>query len=254
MKIICIIPARYKSTRFPGKPLAPIAGSPMIEWVYRRAVAPAVFDDVIVATDDDRIVQAVHNFGGIAELTPADLPSGTDRVAFIAQKKKADVVVNLQGDEPLIAPGLLRIICTPYSDPDVVMTTAVKRISSLEELTDPNLVRVAIDRNGDALYFTRAAIPYCRDEPDLHKWLDRFTYFKHIGLYTYRRTFLLRLSELPQGQLEIVEKLEQLRVLENGYKIRTVPTEYDSISVDTPDDLLLVEKFIKLHGIKVQGN
>lgn len=226
----------------------------MIEWVYRRALKPAIFEDVIVATDDDRIVRAVNNFGGKAELTPADLPSGTDRVAFIAKKTDADVIVNLQGDEPLMAPDLLRIICNPYSDPDVVMTTAIKRIASLQELTDPNLVRVTIDRKGDALYFTRASIPYFRDEPDLQKWLNRFTYFKHIGLYTYRRAFLLRLSELPQGKLEDVEKLEQLRVLENGYKIRTVLTGYESLSVDTPDDLLLVEKFIKLHDIKVQSN
>ena len=253
MKIICVIPSRYNSTRFPGKPLANICGSPMVEWVYRRAVQSDLFEKVIVATDDTRILQVVSDFGGEAELTPTDLPSGTDRVAFIARKTDAYIYVNLQGDEPLISPDLLGMVCTPYSDPEVVMTTAIKRIASLQELTDPNLVRVVIDKRGDALYFTRAAIPYYRDEPDHQKWINQHAYFKHIGIYTYRRDFLLLLSGLPQGNLEGVEKLEQLRVLENGYRIRTVITEYDSISVDTPEDLLYVENFIKLNKLKVNG-
>jgi 3-deoxy-manno-octulosonate cytidylyltransferase (CMP-KDO synthetase) len=254
MKFICVIPARYGSTRFPGKPLADISGSPMIEWVYKRAVRAQLFEKILVATDDQRIVQAVRKFGGLAELTPSDLPSGTDRVAFLARKIKADVYVNLQGDEPLISPRLLTEVCTPYSERKVVMTTAVKQIDSPDELTDPNLVRVVMDNRGDALYFTRAVIPFVRDDRDQRNWFQRYPFYKHIGIYTYRRNFLLHFSTLAPGSLEQVEKLEQLRVLENGYKIRTVITQSDSMSVDTAEDLQRLEHFIKLNKLEVNGN
>jgi 3-deoxy-manno-octulosonate cytidylyltransferase (CMP-KDO synthetase) len=254
MKFICVIPARYGSTRFPGKPLARIAGSPMIEWVYQRAAQVKIFEKVIVATDDPRILQAVRDFGGQAELTPAELPSGTDRVAYLARKTNSDVYVNVQGDEPLIAPQLLVDVCAPYSDPAVLMTTAVSKINSVKELTDPNLVRVALDKDGNALYFSRAVIPYLRDETDIKQWFKRHIFYKHIGIYTYRRDFLLQLSDLPQGGLERAERLEQLRVLENGFKIRTVLTAYNSLCVDTPEDLDQVENYIKLNKLQVDSN
>lgn len=253
MKFICIIPARFGSTRFPGKPLARIAGSPMIEWVYRRAAQVKLFDKVIVATDDPRILQTVQDFGGQAELTPAELPSGTDRVAYLARKTKADVYINLQGDEPLIAPQLLTDVCTPYADQAVLMTTAVSKINSVKELTDPNLVRVALDKAGNALYFSRAVIPYLRDETDFKKWFKQHIFYRHIGIYTYRRDFLLQLADLPQGILEQAERLEQLRVLENGFKIRTVLTAYNPLCVDTPEDLLQVENFIKLSKLRIDS-
>lgn len=254
MKFICVIPARYGSTRFPGKPLARIAGSPMIEWVYKRAAQVKLFEKVIVATDDPRILQTVRDFGGQAELTPAELPSGTDRVAYLARNTDADVYVNLQGDEPLIAPQLLTDVCSPYSDQAVLMTTAVSKINSVQELTDPNLVRVVLDKQGNALYFSRAVIPYLRDETDINKWFKQHVFYKHIGIYTYRRDFLLRLSGLPQGSLEQAERLEQLRVLENGFKIKTVLTAYNSLCVDTPEDLHQVENFIKLNKLQVESN
>ncbi len=231
-----------------------IAGSPMIEWVYKRAAQVKLFEKVIVATDDRRILQAVHDFGGQAELTPAELHSGTDRVAFLARKINADVYINVQGDEPLIEPNLLMDVCTPYSDHDVIMTTAVSKITNFKELIDPNLVRVVLDKEGNALYFSRAVIPFIRDEADLKQWYNQHTFYKHIGIYTYRRDFLLQLSTLPQGSLEQAERLEQLRVLENGFKIRTVQTAYNSLCVDTPEDLLQVENFIKLNKLQVDSN
>jgi 3-deoxy-manno-octulosonate cytidylyltransferase (CMP-KDO synthetase) len=254
MKFICIIPARYGSTRFPGKPLAPIAGAPMIEWVYKRAMKVKLFEKVIVATDDKRIQQVVQGFGGQAELTPSDLPSGTDRVAFLARIMDADVYVNVQGDEPLISPQLLTEVCSAYSDHDVVMTTAVSKINTLKELTDPNLVRVVIDQQGDALYFTRSVIPHVRDEADHNRWLNHHIFYRHIGIYAYRQAFLSMISGLSPGNLERAERLEQLRVLEYGFKIRTVITTYNSLCVDTPEDLLQVENFIKLNKLRVDGN
>ena len=223
----------------------------MIEWVYRRARKVKLFDKVIVATDDTRIMQAVHDFGGQAELTPSDLPSGTDRVAFLARNMDADVYVNLQGDEPLISPQLLEDVCAVYSDHEVVMTTAVSKINTVAELTDPNLVRVTLDNQGNTLYFTRAVIPYLRDEPDVTRWLSKHFFYRHIGIYTYRGTFLSKISGLPPGTLEKAERLEQLRILENGYKIRAVITTYHSLCVDTPEDLHQVENFIKLNKLRV---
>ena len=237
MKIICVIPARYGSSRFPGKPLADIAGSPMIEWVYRRAKAVPEFNRVIVATDDDRIRQTVESFGVEAVMTPADLASGTDRVAFLAEKIKAGIFVNLQGDEPLVTPAVLKALVEPFSDPDVLMTTPVSKIDDPSDLTDANKARVIIDHNGDALYFSRAAIPILRDVKDIRMWPESHIFYKHIGIYAYRRSFLMQLTRMPVSSLEMAEKLEQLRVLENGYRIRTVATDYKAHSVDTPEDL-----------------
>jgi len=253
MKIICIIPARYASSRFPGKPLAKIAGFPMIEWVYKRALRVEEFSEVIVATDDQRIYDTVNSYGGKAVLTPENLPSGTDRVALVASNIEADVVVNLQGDEPLVSPRLLSQVCIPYNEENVVMTTPIKRITNNNELKDPNLVRVVVDKNWDALYFSRSIIPFYRDAPE-KEWFYHYDYFVHIGIYAYRKDFLLNLARLAPGKLERIEKLEQLRVLENGYKIRTILTEYESQSVDTEKDLRKVEKYIKENHIEVESS
>ena len=254
MKFICVIPARYASTRFPGKPLALIDGHPMVEWVYRRATLVTRFDDVLVATDDDRIFDAVQKFGGKVIMTPEDLASGSDRVAWLAGSGDGDVYVNLQGDEPLINPMVLENLCQAFDDPAVAMATPIKIIKTEKELTDPNNARVVIDNQGDALYFTRAVVPYYRGVKDYAEWLNTGTYYKHIGIYAYRREFLLRLAALPQGNLEQTEKLEQLRVLENGYRIRTVLTEYESISVDTSDELDEVNNYVQKNGIKMDAD
>ena len=251
MNIVCIIPARFESSRFPGKPLAKIAGIPMIRWVYNRSSAVSVFKKVIVATDDRRIADTVKGFGGECIMTRTDLKSGTDRVAFVAKEMDADIIVNVQGDEPLVAPALLEDFCRPYAEQEVVMTTPVKLIKNSDELMDPNLVRVTLDRYGNALYFSRSQIPYIRDIADKKLWFKHARLYRHIGLYSYRKDFLIHLASLPQGELERLEQLEQLRVLEHGYKIRTVLTDYISMSVDTPSDLEMIEKFIKENKISV---
>jgi len=252
MKIICVIPARYASTRFPGKPLADIAGHPMISWVYSRAKSVEEFIDVIVATDDERILDCVNNFGGKAVMTPSDLQSGTDRVAFVAKDQEVDVIVNLQGDEPLISPKILSQVCRPFSDNNVYMTTPVKKIYDANELNNKNAAWVVKDNNGDALYFSRAVIPVMHKNEKKSDWLNHNTYFKHIGIYAYRKDFLLKLTQLPRKGLESAEDLEQLRVLENGYKIRCVETDYQAINVDVPEDIDKVVNAIDKNHIKLE--
>jgi 3-deoxy-manno-octulosonate cytidylyltransferase (CMP-KDO synthetase) len=256
MSIICVIPARYASQRLPGKPMLKIGSDPMIEWVYRRACKVESFKDVIVATDDQTIFDFISSINGRVVMTPEDLPSGTDRVAYVAGNLNADIFLNLQGDEPLIVPEVLEKVCAAFEDPTVQIATAVTRIKSVTDLTDPNLVRVVLDHEGNALYFTRAVIPHFRDIDKYEDWLENFEYYKHIGIYAYRKEFLLRITELEPGKLENVEKLEQLRVLENGYKIRAVITDYQSHSVDTYEDLIEMNKYIVDHNItldKVDG-
>ena len=243
MTTICVIPARYASSRLPGKPLALIADKPMIQWVYQQAVKADKIDRVIVATDHEKIKNAVESFGGEAVLTDPNLASGTDRVAATVQNIDADIVINLQGDEPFVEVELLNKMVSAFSDSNINMATPVRKIKSEEDLNDPNLVRVTKDINNYALYFTRNVIPFLRD-CTRDEWLKNFTYYKHVGIYAYRKEFLLKLTALPEGQLERAERLEQLRVLENGYKIFTVETDYDSISVDTPDDLERVNQLI----------
>jgi len=254
MKFICVIPARYASSRLPGKPLADIQGHPMIEWVYKRAARVREFDEVIVATDDQRIFDTVTEFGGSAEMTSTDLPSGTDRVAAIANTRDADIVVNLQGDEPLIIPRVLQDLCATFEFPDVVMSTPIRKILNEKELREPNNARVVIDNNKDALYFTRAVIPFDLNQDSVLEGISKGIYYKHIGIYAYRREFLLKLAGLPLGRLEEIEKLEQLRVLENGYKIRTFETNYLSMSVDTEQELNYINKFIEEQEINMDGN
>ncbi len=245
MKTLCIIPARYNSTRFPGKPLAKIGSKPMIQWVYENAVQAQAIDRVIVATDDERILTTVKSFHGKVLITPSQLPSGTDRAAFVAQKEDADVIINLQGDEPFVKPKVLNNLVRVFEvNQNIQVATPVKRITSYDELIDPNLVRVVRDHEGWALYFTRSVIPYLRDVKNPKEWPNQFSFYKHVGIYAYRKPFLLKFTHWKQSSLEKAERLEQLRVLENEHKIFTVETDYESMSVDTPEDLKKVNQFL----------
>ena len=237
--VLAIIPARFQSTRLPGKPLLDIAGQPMIEHVYRRATAARTVDAVIVATDDQRIASAVERFGGVACMTSASHPSATDRAAEVAQQYPCAIVVNLQGDEPLLDPSVIDATVTLLlDDPAIGMGTASRPITSEAELANPHLVKVVTDREGCALYFSRAPIPFGRDRSAVQ--LAR----AHIGLYVYRRETLLRLAALPPEPLEQIEALEQLRALAHGIRIKVAATAHESIGVDTADDLERVRKLM----------
>jgi len=243
MKIIAIIPSRYSSTRFEGKPLVDIAGNPMIQWVYESVQKAQLVSRVIVATDDKRILETVNHFGGKAELTSSHHLSGTDRVAEVAARYTCDIVVNLQGDEPLMEPQLIDEVVKQVTDnAEVYMASAKTPITQIEDLMNPNVVKVVTDCDGYALYFSRSPIPYCSNRD---KGEGNPMGFKHIGLYVYRKEFLMKFVALDPSTLEKLERLEQLRVLENGYRIKLVCTEYDSVGVDTPEDLDLVVKRIK---------
>ena len=237
LRIAVLIPARYDSTRFPGKALADIDGRPMIEHVYRRAAASGVAADVIVATDDERILRAVERFGGAARLTRASHRTGTERLAEVAEALACDLVVNVQGDEPLLVPAMIDEAVAPLAaDPSLEMGTLRRRIDDPGDLHDPHVVKVVVDRSDFALYFSRAPIPYGGPgSPDA---------FRHIGLYVYRREFLIALAGLPPTPLEQRERLEQLRALEHGYRIKAVETAFDSHGVDTPADLERVRRLL----------
>lgn len=248
--IVAVIPARFQSTRFPGKPLALIQGKPMIQWVYERTKQSSLLDRVIVATDDERILKAVHAFGGEAEMTAANHATGTDRIAEVAGRIACDIVVNVQGDEPLIRPEMIDEAIRPLSgDPGIPMGTLAYRITDQRENGDPNVVKVVVDRNGFALYFSRAPIPWDRDRWDQNTPLrdlpDSIARLKHIGLYVYRKEFLLSYAKMPSTPLENSEKLEQLRALEQGYRIRVVLTDHESFGVDIPDDLSKILKYLE---------
>ncbi len=245
LSVVAIIPARYQSTRLPGKPLVDIAGRPMIEHVYRRALEASGVDRVLVATDDARIRDAVVAFGGEAVMTRSDHASGTDRLAEVASGLDCDLVVNVQGDEPMIVPAAIDQALAVFADaPHVLMSTLRRPIDDPRDLHDPNVVKVVVDRHGDALYFSRAPIPWARQAA--HHFAPGPT-FKHVGLYVYRRACLLRLASLAPTALEQAEALEQLRALEHGIRIRTVETRHDSIGVDTADDLDAVRRIVGLH-------
>ena len=238
--IVALIPARYDSTRFPGKPLAELAGRPMIEHVYRRAAAAESVDAVVVATDDARIATAVERFGGVARLTRSTHRSGTDRLAEVAEDLACDIVINVQGDEPLVDPRTLDELVAPLeSDPSLKMSTVRRRIVDREDYTNPHVVKVVVDADGHALYFSRSPIPFVRASAaaSASGSPSPEPVFKHLGLYAYRRSFLLAFARLQPTPLEIAESLEQLRALEHGFRIRTVETEHDSVGVDTPEDL-----------------
>jgi len=238
MNVLGIIPARYGSTRFPGKPLALLAGRPMVQWVYERATQAELLSEVIVATDDQRIFDAVKKFDGRAVMTRADHPSGSDRIAEVAAKSDADIIVNIQGDEPLIEPAAIDLgVKILFDHPAAQVGTLVRPIRDAADLRNPNIVKVALAQDHTALYFSRSAIPFCRGAQTEAEWLQQHTYFKHIGLYIFRRDMLLQFVKWPPGVLERVESLEQLRLLEHGVKIHVAVTEYEARSVDTPEDL-----------------
>ncbi len=241
MRAIGIIPARYASHRFPGKPLADIGGRTMVERVYRQAKKSKVLERVIVATDDERILREVKKFGGEVRATSSRHRSGTDRVAEAASRLKIPgdgIIVNIQGDAPFLPPGMISQLVKPLLDhPEVNMAALCGRIKEVRELSNPNIVKVVLDREGFALYFSRLPIPYLRDKETLNLKLSTLNYYKHIGPYAYRKSFLLKLAKMAPTSLEKIEKLEQLRVLEHGYRIKMVKTKYDCIEVDTPADL-----------------
>jgi 3-deoxy-manno-octulosonate cytidylyltransferase (CMP-KDO synthetase) len=235
-RILAVIPARYASSRFPGKALVSIAGKTMLQHVWERASQARYINDVIIATDDERIYKVAAEFKARVRMTRSDHASGTDRVAEIASASDAHIIVNVQGDEPLIDPAAIDAAVLGILDhEETLMGTLKKRIEREAEIHDPNVVKVVTDREDNAIYFSRSAIPYMREAHGPHD-RDAAAYFKHIGLYVYRRDFLLAYSDLPVGLLEKTERLEQLRALENGFKIRVVETEYESLGVDTPED------------------
>jgi 3-deoxy-manno-octulosonate cytidylyltransferase (CMP-KDO synthetase) len=241
LKSIVIIPARFGSTRFPGKPLAKISSKSMIQHVYERVLQSKCVTDVFVATDDLRIVQAVTDFGGKACMTSNHHRSGTDRVAELAGKLEADLIVNVQGDEPLIDPRCIDAAVEPFrSEPELMISTLKSAGNSADEFHNPNVVKVVTDRDGYALYFSRSPIPYALG--DVCDSGGQQAFFKHIGLYVYRKKFLELLPRLKESALEKSEALEQLRFLENGFRIKVVQYEYESIAVDTPADLERVNR------------
>ena len=239
MNAICIIPARYSSTRLPGKPLKDICGKPMICRVYERAKLAKFVNEVIVATDDERIFRAVEENNGRAMMTRADHKTGTDRLAEVAEKfPDVDVIVNVQGDEPLIEGALIDELIAQFDDADLQMATVAVELDDESEMKNPNNVKVVVDKKNNALYFSRSLIPYPRN-------IGKSKVFKHIGIYAYRRNFLLDYAKMPSTPLEETESLEQLRALENGYKIRVIKSDCKFIGVDTEEDLKRVNELYK---------
>jgi 3-deoxy-manno-octulosonate cytidylyltransferase (CMP-KDO synthetase) len=256
-KILGVIPARFSSSRFPGKVLSLISSKSMLQHVYERAAQARYLTSTIIATDDPRVYEVARSFGATVRMTRADHISGTDRVAEVASAESVEIVVNIQGDEPLIDPAAIDTAILPLvDDPSVVMATLMKRIEDPREIDDPNVVKVVTDHQGDAIYFSRHAIPYVRRSSDRAEATPQISFFKHIGLYVYRRNFLLEYPGLPVGPLEQAERLEQLRALENGYRIRVVETEYESIGVDTAEDLERVRRLFEattVEGVEANG-
>ncbi|HKI12529.1 MAG TPA: 3-deoxy-manno-octulosonate cytidylyltransferase [Candidatus Acidoferrum sp.] len=241
-KVIVVIPSRYASTRLPGKPLVPLAGKPMVQHVYERAKRAQTVHRVIVATDDQRIVDAVTAFGGEARMTRSDHRTGTERIAEVAVHEAGDVFVNVQGDEPLIDPVAIdTAVGALLEEPQAQISTVATPIRHAGDIMDPNVVKTVLDFDGNALYFSRAPIPWIRDtQQKVH-----VNYWKHLGLYVFQREALLEFPTLPQGELERTEQLEQLRWLENGWKIRVAEVAHDAVSVDVPEDVARVEKLME---------
>ncbi len=247
MKVVAIIPARYASTRFPGKPLASLGGQPLIERVYRRV--SEVVDEVYVATDDERIAQCVEGFGGRAIMTSEHHKSGTDRCfeAYCKSGSEAEVVLNVQGDEPFITTGQIESILSCFNNPQVDIATLVKPFSAedpIEKLENPNSPKVLLDKESCAIYFSRSVIPFVRGV-ERAEWLKAHTFYKHIGMYAFRTEALRAVTSLPQSSLEIAESLEQLRWIENGYKIGVGLTHIETIGIDTAEDLSAAEEYLK---------
>ena len=243
LQFVGIIPARYASTRFPGKPLATLAGKPVIEHVYRRVVE--ALGCAYVATDDDRIALAVERFGGQAVMTRADHKSGTDRIAEALEKtgREVDVVVNVQGDEPFITTRQIETLCHCFDDEQTQIATLGKPFESMEAVENPNSPKIVTDLKGFALYFSRSVIPYIRGFEQTN-WLSHFPYLKHLGVYAYRTEVLREITQLPQSPLEKAESLEQLRWLQAGYRIKVGITDEETVGIDTPEDLVRAERFL----------
>jgi len=244
--VIGVIPARYGSSRFPGKIIAEIAGKPMIQRVYERAQKSKLLDDLIVAVDDTRVKDVVEAFGGRAVMTGTQHQSGTDRIAEVVENYDCDIVVNIQGDQPLLDPIMIDEAVQPLLDDATIPMSTIKTRIGADGYHDPGVVKVVTDANGFALYFSRSLIPFSRDRKNKDV-------FEHVGLYVYRRDFLLKISKMPQSFLEKTEMLEQLRVLENGYRIFVVETKSDraaGVSVDTTEDLIAVEELLKASGMR----
>lgn len=245
MKFLGVIPSRYASTRLEGKPLKDICGHTMIEWVYKRTKLSNL-DEVVVATDDERIYEEVEKFGGKAILTSKEHENGTSRIAEVCTKyEDYDVIVNVQGDEPLIEPEMINSIINSFKEDDTIsMSTLKYKIDTMEEIENPNYVKVITDKKGYALYFSRSVIPYPRK-------LDIQNYYKHVGIYGYKRDFVVEYAKMEPTSLELSESLEQLRALENGYRIKVMETPYKIIGVDTQEELEKVREYIKENGLKL---
>jgi len=245
MKFLGVIPARYASTRLEGKPLSDISGHSMIEWVYKRALLSNL-DLVVVATDNQLIYDKVKSFGGEVVMTSKDHPNGTSRIAEVAKiYDDFDVIINIQGDEPLIEKDMINSLITPFlNDLDLKMATLKHKIDEIEEVENPNNVKVITTKDDYAIYFSRSPIPYPRE-------LNINNYFKHVGIYGYTRSFVIKYSQMAPTTLEISESLEQLRVLENGYKIKVLETPYKIVGVDTKEDLEKVRKIVKANNISI---
>lgn len=244
MKFIGIIPARYASTRFPGKPLALLGGKPVIQHVYEKVAA--VVEAAYVATDDERIYDVVKAFGGQVVMTRTDHKSGTDRIEEAIEKigGEWDVVVNVQGDEPFVAKSQLDTICHCFDDPTTQIATLGKPFESMEAVQNPNSPKIVVDNMGFAMYFSRSVIPYVRGK-EKSSWLTHYPFLKHLGIYAYRKDVLRQVTQLPQSSLEIAESLEQLRWLQNGFKIKVGTTDVETVGIDTPQDLERAEEFLK---------
>ena len=244
MKFIAIIPARYASTRFPGKPLAMLGGKTVIQRVYEQATA--VLGEAYVATDDERIYKAVEAFGGKAVMTRNDHKSGTDRIEEAATKinTDADVIINVQGDEPFIQASQIETLMHLFDDPTTQIGTLGKYFETLEAIENPNSPKIVTDNRGFALYFSRSIIPYIRGK-ERNEWFGEYPFLKHLGIYAYRREVLAEVTKLPQSSLEKAESLEQLRWLQNGYRIRVGLTNIETVGIDTPEDLTRAEEFLK---------
>ncbi len=244
MKFIGIIPARYASTRFPGKPLALLGGKPVIQHVYEKVAA--VLEAAYVATDDERIYDVVKSFSGQVVMTRTDHKSGTDRIEEAIEKigGEWDVVVNVQGDEPFVAKSQLDTICHCFDDPTTQIATLGKPFESMEAVQNPNSPKIVVDNMGFAMYFSRSVIPYVRGK-EKSSWLTHYPFLKHLGIYAYRKDVLRQVTQLPQSSLEIAESLEQLRWLQNGFKIKVGTTDVETVGIDTPQDLERAEEFLK---------
>lgn len=245
MKIVGIIPARYASTRFPGKPLTDIGGKSMIQRVYEQAKKAKSLTDVIVATDDTRIEDHVNSFGGNVIMTNKNHQSGTDRCFETIQKYagKADIVINIQGDEPFIQPEQIDLLASCFSSDLVKLATLVKKVETNEELCNVNIPKVLLNSNSEAIYFCRQTIPYIRNK-EKNQWINEHTFYKHIGIYGYNAKILSEITKLPPSTLEQMEGLEQLRWIENGYKIKVEITDIENIAIDVPEDLEKLTKFL----------